>query len=464
MLGHGVLCGRTKIYSDEIEVTESNVVSILDKALPVHEKNRREIQTLYDYYRGKTDIFNRVKAVRPEINNRINENRANEIVNFKLGYLFGEPIQYIRRGENEEVTAEINRLNEYMFAEDKASKDKAVGEWMLIAGVARRIILPDPANNADESPFEIYTLDPRNSFVVYSNELGEKPVMGVTYVEKSNGVTVYSVYTADQFFKVSTGGNLGKMVVTESASHPLGGVPIVEYLANNAQLGAFEVVITILDAINNIQSCRMDDLEQFVNAIMAFIGCDVDSETLDMLKKNNAIAIPPGGDVKLLTAALQQADTQVLADALYKDVLTICGMPNRNGSTSTSDTGAAVVYRDGWSDAETQAKSMETMFKEAEKKFLKLALRICETYNRLALKLSDIEIKFSRRNTENLLVKTQALIQMLEAGASPEVAFTTCGLWSDPLDVYTQSKPFLRKWELDDGEQPQEVIGVANAV
>lgn len=46
------------------------------------------------------------------------------------------------------------------------------------------MILPDPKDEADESPFEIYTLDPRNAFVVYHSGLGNKPMMGVKYVIK----------------------------------------------------------------------------------------------------------------------------------------------------------------------------------------------------------------------------------------------------------------------------------------
>ena len=64
------------------------------------------------------------KDVRPEICNKITENRANEIVSFKVGYLCGEPIQYVSRNGGEEIVKQINTLNEYMFAEDKAAQDQ----------------------------------------------------------------------------------------------------------------------------------------------------------------------------------------------------------------------------------------------------------------------------------------------------------------------------------------------------
>lgn len=73
------LYGRRMIKSDETEVTVENVVAILNKALPYHWENRSEIQYLWYYYRGLQPILNREKQVRPEICNKIVENRANEM-------------------------------------------------------------------------------------------------------------------------------------------------------------------------------------------------------------------------------------------------------------------------------------------------------------------------------------------------------------------------------------------------
>ncbi|MBR5232091.1 MAG: phage portal protein [Clostridia bacterium] len=79
--------GRTVIYTDATSVTAENVRDVLSKALPVHMQNQCEIDYLYKYYKGKTPILHKKKEVRPTINHQICENRANEIVNFKTGYV-----------------------------------------------------------------------------------------------------------------------------------------------------------------------------------------------------------------------------------------------------------------------------------------------------------------------------------------------------------------------------------------
>ena len=117
------LFGRRAIYTDVEEVTRDNVMDIVAKALVTHVKNRAEIEYLYDYYRGVQPILKRTKEIRPEICNKIVENRANEIVSFKVGYLVGEPIQYVSRasGEDEvEDSEDIITLKIYTRSNDSA--------------------------------------------------------------------------------------------------------------------------------------------------------------------------------------------------------------------------------------------------------------------------------------------------------------------------------------------------------
>lgn len=165
-----VLFGRRKIYTDEAEITAANVVAVLNKALQTHVVNQNEIEYLWNYYKGDQPILQKTKEIRESINHKIVVNRAYEIVSFFQGYIFGEPIQYTRRGENS--TDDIDDLNGYMYLAQKQHEDNRLAMWMLIAGVAARMCLPV---EEDECPLSVYTLDPRYSFVVYYNGLGEAP-------------------------------------------------------------------------------------------------------------------------------------------------------------------------------------------------------------------------------------------------------------------------------------------------
>ena len=381
------------------------------------------------------------------------ENRANEIVSFKTGYLCGEPIEYVSRNK-ESMTEEITQLNEYMFAEDKASKDEEIVEWGYIGGTAYRLVLPDKdAGDTDtESPFRIFTLDPRYTAVVYSDDIYHRPMMAFTYTVDEETITHYSIYT-DKWFFVVDGETLNEQ---ESRMHTLGMIPIFEYPSNNARLGAFEIVLPLLDALNNVESNRLDGVEQTVQAFIKFINCDITSEDFTKLKELGAIKVKSldgqQADVDVVKADLNQDQTHTLKEDLYNAVLTICGMPNRNGGSSTSDTGTAVLLRDGWSLAESRAKDSEHMFKRAEKKMLRLALKICRTIGDFKLELKDIDMKFTRRNYEAIQSKSQVLVTMLQQPKiHPKLAFTSCGLFTDPETAYAMSMEYydeqMEKWQ-----------------
>lgn len=444
--------GRRVIKSSVREITRDNVVDVLTKALIVHDRNRSEIEYLWNYYRGKQPILNREKDVRPEICNKIVENRANEIVSFKVGYLCGEPIQYVSRNGNEQTTKAITALNELMFAEDKATQDQEIVEWQMICGTAFRLVLPDNPGEEDEAPFEMYTLDPRDTFVIYSNDIGNKPLMAVKYSkDEETQVITYSVYTENRYFLIED------TIVKESKPHALNMIPIFEYPANNARLGSFEIVLPLLDMINNIESNRMDGMEQTIQAFIKFVNCDITAEDFIQLKELGAIKVKSvdgaNADVDIVTNDLNQDQSQTLKEDCYNAILTICGMPNRNGGSSTSDTGAAVLLRDGWSLAEARAKDSEHIFKRSEKKMLKLVLRICrDLADGIDLHLKDIDMKFTRRNYEAIQSKSQVLISMLEQPKiHPLLAFEHSGLFTDPESAYALSMKYyeeqMEKWQ-----------------
>lgn len=453
--------GRTVLTTSEREITADNLLVVLTRLLPVFNQNKAESDYLYWYYRGRQPILERVKKFRPEICNRIVENHANEIVSFKKGYTFGEPVQYVRRSVNDEADGKsyesrddgkaINLLNEIMACEDKASKDEELAEWFFICGTAYRMIMPKSEEDGSVSPIEIETLDPRVTAVVYNTGFGRKPVMSIQevtigtpgLVEEVSLQTRYCIYTPHEYFEVENG------AIVKHEPHALGTIPIIEYPANQSRIGAFELVLQLLDAINNADSNRLDGIEQFVQSFMKFINTKIDQETFDQFKEKGAIMInsEPGNpaDVGIISSELNQTQTQIVVDHLYQMVLIICGMPDRNGTNrTTGDTGQAVMLRDGWSAAESKAKETELIFKKSEKQFLKYVLRLLD--NEVKMSISDIDIKFTRNKTDNLLTKTQGLQNMLEAGVAPVLAFTNCNLFSDPEQACKDSAPYLEKW------------------
>ena len=102
-------------------------------------------------------------------------------------------------------------------------------------------------------------------------------------------------------------------------------------------------------------------------------------------------------------------------------------------------------------------KSVEQECKKAEKRFLKLILRILKDTPgiELGLELNNVEIKFSRRNYDNLQTKAQVLTTLLNnPKIHPQLAFVHSGMFLDPESAYLQSKEW---WEEQEAKQAAEM-------
>lgn len=433
--------GRTVIYSDVEEIDESNIIEVLQKVIPIHEQNANQIEFLYGYYKGKHEIYNRVKEVREDINYKIVENRCKEVVDFKAGYSIGAPIQYNdRTGENSDA---INELNTIMDYEGRNSIDEMTVEWNLICGTAYKIALQK--DEPDEiSSIDIAALDPRQTFVIYSSGMWHKPLAGVWFVTDSENNTYHHVYTPTRYMKVEN-----KEKVVERGINGIGYIPIVEFPANNARLGAFETILDIQDALDLIDSDRTNAIAQFVQSIIVATNCDFeDGVTLNDLANTGIVSLTSkdgmSQDIKILTAELNQAQTETLKEDLYDSILTICSMPSRK-TNAGGDTGIAVVYRDGWSAAETAALKYETVYKRSEKKFLEVCLAIFDAVRGPKLRASDIEVKFTRKNYEGIAQKVEVLDKMLSnEKIAPRLAFIYSNLFPDPEEAYKESEAYIQ--------------------
>lgn len=418
------LTGRRKITTPVKEITKDNVKDVVASAMTKHLQNAAEIKYLWDYYRGKQDIRLKEKFERTSINNKVVVNRANEIVTFKTSYLLNENVMYVSSGDSS--AAKVERLNDFMRAEDKESKDKEIVDWMHICGVAERLVLTDEmANVEDGAPFYIYTLDPREAFVIYNAGIGKNPLAGVIIQVDEDEQQVITVYTKNKCFTVK-----GEDVTEQD--HILGDIPLVEYVNNEARMGAFECVLSILNNINQLESDAVDSVQDFVNGFDVFQNCDIDDGTYGSLAIGGQAVkvktVTPGMEAKVYRVAseLSQSGVQQRVDDLTNAYLTICGMPNRNGASSTSDTGQAVIFRDGWSEAESRAKDTEKLFTKSEKMFLRIVLNICDAKKdaNLGLKLKDLEIDFARKSLNNMQSKFQCMCEGL------------ANSYIDPMDVY----------------------------
>lgn len=431
--------GRTVLYTNLEKVDSTNLKEDFDKQLGLHNKNKKAIEYLDRYYRGDQPILYREKKVRPDINNKIVENHAFELVESKTAEKVGEPVQYVLRGTDEKKSLLIKELNDYMEAEDKSYHDIELCRWQSICGTAYRFVPNDNGQSGimDETPFAIRIENPADTFVVYYSS-SNLPAYSCQTRYNEDDEPYYFLYTQSEAFEIRDD-NLKRVGYNGN-----GMIPVIEYPNNERRLSDIEMTISITDAMNKMESDRINGIEGFVQALMKFKNCEIDKDTFLNMVGLGAVVVKDTGsgvqsDVSMMTSELNQEQTQVSKDDLYQNFLLIQGKAGRQENHG-GDTGQAVSLRNGHLDSERRTELAEPIFKRSERQFLRVVLNRLRIKGLSSLKISDIEIKLTRSKMENMLVKAQVLKILLDAGIAYPRAIKTINLWSDPEEVTIESK------------------------
>ena len=442
---------------------DKNIIKILQQAEGTHQQNKTETLYLKRYLLGDQDIKNKVKHTREEINNKSTENWVWAFVDFKKSYLLGKPIQYVQLNNAE--SAEISKLNQYVRYAQKKAKDMLIYEDALVCGRGFRYTNKNKNFEDGKAPFEIINCDAEDTEVVYSSKLGneqlfayiETDMMGYQTIMENGKQVIepfpyqeYTVYLRDAVITYNTEGGTLKRV---GEPKPLlwGEHIITEYYLNKARISMIEIGKDLFDDINYLESLDKDDMEQFVNAIMVFTNATVTEEDLDDIKALGAVCInsteQKRASVDLLQGRLNATDTQTYYNRLLTALHQILGVPmsSENGNITYGDTGQAKLTGQGYTDAGIRSEGDTTMFGVCDMKSLEVILKICKSIQNSEVKTlnaADIDNKFQREMSENLLVKTQGLMNLYACDIPRGIANSIVNLFGDPNAV-TQAQEKL---------------------
>lgn len=431
--------GRKIAYANVEQITADNIVNVVGNCIGAFYFNKTIIRYLWNYYKGDQPVLYRTKVQNADITNKVPENHAYEIVQFKVGQTYGEPIQLISRKDDDRINNAVDEFNDYLTDANKQEKDIKAGEWQSATGTSFKAV---QITKNEDIPFRIVAPTPMNTFVIY-NQSTEEPLLAIQELKDADGQMYKLCYTDSYECKIVNG------EVRDWKLHGFGGIPIVEFPNNHERISDIELVIGLLDAINTMQSNRMDGVEQFVQFWIKFVNCDIDPETFEKMKISHALTVKSNNeqnksDVDIMTQELNQTECQVAKDDLWDNAQSILAIPTRESQNSGGDTQGAVSLRAGWDFSKTRAKQKDPIIKTSEKRLTKVILNVIRIKDHdLGLTARDFDVQINHSPLDNLYTKTQALDQMLKAGINPRIAVSTCGLWGDAEKVFIQSKPYF---------------------
>jgi SPP1 family phage portal protein len=430
--------GRTIIYTNQNRIDENNIVKELNNALVYHTQNATEIEYLDRYYRGDQPILYRKKEVRPEVNNRVVMNLAYELVERKTAEMVAEPIKFVLRGTDDKKSQEISQLNVILETENKHDTDIDICRWRSICGTAYRFIgKNENKETMDISDFEISCENPLTTFVVYYGN--NKPAFSCQIRESEDGKKVYNCFTDKQFFIIQGGKIINRGI------NGNGAIPVIEYPNNSRRISDLEITSQITDAINTLQSDRINGIEQFVASWVKFVNCEIDAKTFSAMRDSGALVVKSNNgenkaDVDILSQELNQTEGQVVFNDLFEKFLSIQGLSDRQSKNSGGDSGNAVSMRNGFTEASLRVAICEPVFKKSERMALRIILNRLSTNKQFTLTVGDVEIHIDHNRTDNILTKSESLKMLLDSGINYKRAIKTIDLFSDPEQVASESK------------------------
>lgn len=467
--------GRKKIYTDVAEVTSKNVIDVLNKALIAHNQNVSQIQFLINFEKGLQPL-QRKKTVRKEIDIQSISNLAHQIVEFWLGYFWGNHMAFVQKSDKhpegsnpKDSDSAITLLNEMYEAEDMERKDQLLAYYLEVCGTCCQLIDIKRNVGDGDAVFDLVTLNPLYSFVIYSSDAYEKPVMGVSFSENEDGSKIYTCITDDRVYiikdtmKIINGQEKQYKFEKERSgeANPFGKVNIIEFERSTDRTGVFERQIDELNALNILESDLVNDVAQTTQANWWGNDVDLDKDNDGKVKgiqggqwiltKTTGSGSKP--DIKALVLNYDYAGVLANIQAKHDGILERTFTPLLKDQSGGSTTGATSLSS-GWTAAETVAKKQEATIQSGYRLRNQLALiaihkssDVPEDSPLQRLKNSDIEIRPIRQRSFDMATKVNSLATMIQNQVHPRVAMETVDLFNNLAEAVEDSLPNMLEYQ-----------------
>lgn len=384
---------------DETAIDKGIILSLITKhhgLIAEKTKNKR-------YYNGQHEILNR-KREKNAPNNRVVCNHAKDITDTATGYFMGNPITYSNTGEQD--------IEPLLKAFDDANIDDVDSENALEASMLGLTYEYVYAKEGQSTPTS-KNISALHTFMIYDDTIEENELAGVYYYPKKNDAKevvrwVATVVTANYKYQlnIENSPDVAGTIDETPEPHYFGEVPIIEYLNNKEGIGDFEQQIPLIDAYNTLMSDRVNDKEQFIDALLVLYGSilgDDEEETSEAAKKlreEKLLELPVDAKAEYLTRQMDENGVEILRKALKEDIYMFSHVPNLSDENFVGNSsGVAMEYK--LLGLEMLTKVKERNYKKGLRKRIRLYCNFLGM-KAIALEAGSITPSFSRSLPKNL--------------------------------------------------------------
>jgi SPP1 family phage portal protein len=347
--------------NEYINLLKNNPITadIVEMMIKDHEPDHKRMKSLYERYKASTEgvpILSRkpveyedfetdsIKRIDNKVNNRLNNAFDADIVDTKVGYMFGYPISYTIDDEQPKWQ---QTFDDFLLRNNVEDVDSEAGKMAAICGYASRLAYVD-----SEGKERIMNVDPWEAIILSTTDITE-PQYALRYYKVFDWVNGQKIEKRKAEFyddtKVYYFESVGeqKLQLTGEQPHLFDYCPLFGIPNNKELMGDAEKVLKLIDAYDRTLSDASNEIEQYRLAYLILKGLGVDEETLARIKQAGIFELlDEKDDVKYLTKDINDALIEHHLDRLEENILRFAKSVNfTDESFAGNITGVAMKFK-----------------------------------------------------------------------------------------------------------------------
>jgi SPP1 family phage portal protein len=321
------------------------------------DEHRREVNNRFKKlraaYESDHDILHASAKPKYKPDNRIVVNFPKYIVDTLNGFFIGNPIKII--ADDAKVSEAVEFIDQY---NDQDDNNAELSKLCSIHGKGYEVYFTD-----EYSELCITYTSADESFMIFDDTIVEQPAFFVRRWADRENNEHGEIY--DSRYKRGFTVTGGLRWVTEWEPHYFDGVPATEYVENAERQGAFEPVMSMVNAYNKAISEKANDVDYFADAYLKILGALIDSEDIKFIRDTRVLNLT-GEDAEKIVAEFMDKpsnDTaqENLLERLERLIFQISMVANISDENFGASSGIALKYK---------LQAMSNLAKTKERKFV----------------------------------------------------------------------------------------------
>lgn len=407
---------------------------LLKKIIDEFEPLKQRMINRYERYKASekgVPIFTREfkgDGNKDKVNNKLNNDFFSEIIDTKIGYMFGLPVSYSLDHDEDEV---LKRIQDFLKANHIEDADAETGKFASICGYGARLLYHDK-----EGIEKVMNIKPYEAIFLTNSSVAEPSYAIRCYpIKVIDGNDFKDGYKVEFYNETNiieyTGEDLDKLQETNRIPNLYKGVPLIGFPNNEELQGDVDKAIALIEGYDRSFSDVNSEIEQFRLAYMIFKGVDIDDATIKKLKQTGALDVGENGEASFLTKDLNDNILEHHLDRLEKNICRFTKHVNLSDESFGGNlTGVAIRYK--LLALETKSGTLEMKFTKSLRQQFKLLFDAWNLRsNKGELDYLCMTFQFTRNLPANLADEADVQSK-LQGLVSEETRLSMLSVVSDP--------------------------------